>query len=148
MTKRMMIAALALIGAFVATYLTLYKLGVIGELSCSVKGCETVNSSRWATFLGFPVAAWGIAFYAATFVVSLIGTGGNYEDDRNISKALVLMSGIGVLFSGWLTYLELFVIHAICMWCVISAVIVTLIFILSLRDLRERSGSAEAATPA
>ncbi len=143
-----MIAALALIGAFVATYLTLYKVGVIGELTCSVKGCETVNSSRWATFLGFPVAAWGVAFYAATFVVALIGTNRGYEDERNISQALVLMSGIGVFFSAWLTYLELFVIHAVCMWCVTSAMIVTIIFILSLRDMRERSNSAEEATPA
>lgn len=143
-----MIAALALIGVFVATYLTLYKVGVIGELTCSVKGCETVNSSRWATFLGFPVAAWGVAFYAAMLVVALIGTSRSYEGERNISQALTLMSGIGVLFSAWLTYLELFVIHAICMWCVTSAVIVTIIFILSLRDMRERDDPAEEATPA
>ena len=147
MTKRMMIAALALIGAFVATYLTLYKIGVIGELTCSVQGCETVNTSRWATFLGFPVAAWGVAFYVAMFVVAMIGASRNFEEERNISQALVLMSGIGVLFSAWLTYLELFVIHAVCVWCVTSAVIVTIIFFLSLRDLRERNPtSAEVAT--
>lgn len=142
----MMIAALALIGAFVATYLTLYKIGVIGELTCSVRGCETVNTSRWATFLGLPVASWGVAFYVAAFVVALIGTTRTYEDEKNFSQALALMSGVGVVFSAWLTYLELFVINAICMWCVISAVIVTLIFILSLLDLRERGDSAEEAT--
>ena len=145
----MIIAVLALIGAFIATYLTLYKVGVIGELTCSVQGCETVNSSRWATFLGFPVAAWGVAFYAGIFVVALLGTSERLEEERNISQALAIMSGFGVLFSAWLTYLELFVIHALCMWCVTSAVIVTIIFVLSLRDLRERgSYSAEEATPA
>jgi uncharacterized membrane protein len=144
----MMIAVLALIGAFIATYLTLYKIGVIGQLTCSIHGCETVNSSRWATFLGFPVAAWGVAFYAAMFVIALIGISEKFEDQRNISQALALMSGIGVLFSAWLTYLELFVIHAVCIWCVTSAVIVTIIFVLSLRDLRERTVSAEEATPA
>ena len=144
----MAIAVLALIGAFIATYLTLYKIGVIGQLTCSIHGCETVNSSRWATFLGFPVAAWGVAFYAAMFVVALIGISQKFEDQRNISQALAVMSGIGVLFSAWLTYLELFVIHAVCMWCVSSAVVVTIIFVLSLRDLRERTGSIERATPA
>lgn len=144
-----MIAVLALVGAFIATYLTLYKMGVIGELTCSIHGCETVNSSRWATFLGLPVAAWGVAFYAAMFVVALIGTSQRLEGERNISQALALMAGIGVVFSAWLTSLELFVIHAVCMWCVTSAVIVILIFFLSLRDLRERgSDSAEEATPA
>ncbi len=144
----MLIAVFALIGAFVATYLTLYKIGVIGQLTCSVQGCETVNTSRWATFLGFPVAAWGVAFYLAMFVVALIGTRPSYEEEKNFSQAMTLMSGFGVLFSAWLTYLEFFVIHAVCMWCVISAVIVTIIFILSLLDLRERSGSAGEATPA
>lgn len=138
-----MIAVLALIGVFIATYLTLYKIGVVGELTCSVRGCETVNTSRWATFLGFPVAAWGVAFYLATFVVAMIGVSRAYSEERNISQALTIMSGVGVLFSAWLTYLELFVIHAICIWCVISAVIVVLIFYLSLRDLRERGESPE-----
>ena len=144
-----MIAALALIGVFVATYLTLYKIGAIGELTCSIQGCETVNSSRWATFLGFPVAAWGVAFYVATFVIALTGTTERFADERNFSQALAVMSGIGVLFSAWLTYLELFVIHAVCMWCVISALIVTAIFVLSLKDLRERTpDSSGEATPA
>jgi uncharacterized membrane protein len=143
----MIIAALALIGVFVASYLTLYKIGVIGQLTCSIHGCETVNSSHWATFLGIPVAAWGVAFYVALFVVAIIGATETYEDALNISQALTLMSGVGVLFSAWLTYLELFVIHAVCMWCVTSAVIVTTIFLFSLRDLREKriySGDEEA----
>jgi uncharacterized membrane protein len=144
----MSIAVLALIGAFIALYLTLYKIGVIGELTCSIRGCETVNSSRWATFLGMPVAAWGVAFYVATFVVAAIGVSSKFEDQRNISQALALMSGTGVVFSAWLTYLESFVIHAWCMWCVTSAVIVTMIFVLSLKDLRERTESVEEATPA
>jgi hypothetical protein len=42
-----------------------------------------------------------------------------------------------VLFSVWLTYLELFVIHAICQWCVVSAILVTVLFVISVLDLRE-----------
>jgi hypothetical protein len=45
-----------------------------------------------------------------------------------------------VLFSLWLTYLELFVIDAICIWCVVSAILATLLFVVSLLDLRELSG--------
>ncbi len=133
----MVVAALALIGLFVAMYLTLYKLGYIGELSCSIGSCETVNTSRWATFLGLPVAGWGLMFYVATLVVAVAGTQSRWEDDRTFSVALVTMAGAGVLFSAWLTYLELFVIHAICMWCVISACITTAIFATSAMDLRE-----------
>ncbi|MEO5589963.1 MAG: vitamin K epoxide reductase family protein, partial [Gemmatimonadaceae bacterium] len=74
MSKRMIVAALALAGIFVATYLLLYKLGIIGELSCSVGSCETVNTSKWATFAGLPVAAWGVGWYVAMFGLALAGT--------------------------------------------------------------------------
>ena len=142
----MIVAALALGGIFIAIYLTLYKLGVIGELSCSVGSCETVNTSRWAVFLGFPVAAWGVFFYLDVFALALIGTIERLEDSPIISWLLVIWTAVGVLFSAWLTYLEIAVIHAICIWCVISAVLVTAIFVLSLADLREKL-SIPAATP-
>jgi uncharacterized membrane protein len=132
----MIIAALALVGVFVALYLTLFKIGVIGELSCTIGSCEQVNTSKWATFLGLPVAAWGIVFYVATLAVALTASKPVYEGNLNLSRALAGMSGLGFVFTLWLSYLELFVIHAICIWCVGSAVIVTAIFLLSLADLR------------
>ena len=128
---------LALFGALVSLYLTLFKIGVIGELSCTVGSCNAVQLSRWATFLGLPVAAWGLGFYLATLGLAIVGTGERYADDRRISVALVAMSGWGVLFSGWLTYIELFVIDAVCMWCVISAIVVAMLFIVAILDLRE-----------
>ena len=51
------------------------------------------------------------------------------------------VAAIGVLFSAWLTYLELAVIHAICIWCVTSALIVTVIFVVSVADYRETSAA-------
>ncbi len=144
-TLRMMIAALALAGIFVATYLTLYKVGAIGELSCSVGSCETVNTSRWATLLGVPVAAWGILFYVVAFATALAGTQPRRSSSVSIARFLTGWSAGGVLFSAWLTYLELFVIHAICIWCVTSAVMVTVIFLLSAADLRALGRSARPA---
>ena len=133
----MMLGALSFVGVFLSTYLTLYKLGYIGELQCAVGSCETVNTSRWATFLGLPVAAWGLGFYIAALTLSLAGIQERYADNRVISQALVGLTGWGVLFSGWLTYLELFVINAICMWCVVSAIIVVIMFAISVADLRD-----------
>ncbi len=135
----MVSAVLALIGMFVALYLTLYKTGQIGSITCSIGSCETVNTSQWSTFLGLPVAAWGLGFYITALFVAIIGSSDRWADERAPAIVLVALSGWGVLFSGWLTYLELFVIHAICMWCVISAIIVTLIFITSVLDLREHA---------
>jgi uncharacterized membrane protein len=133
----MIVAALALAGIFISLYLTLYKLGIIGELSCSIGSCETVNMSKWSRFLGLPVAAWGLLFYLDVFAIAVISTFPRFEDERVLSVVLVAEAVVGVLFSAWLTYLELGVIHAICIWCVTSAVIVTLILLVSIADLRE-----------
>jgi uncharacterized membrane protein len=133
----MIVAALALAGIFISLYLTLYKIGIIGELSCSIGSCETVNLSKWSRFLGLPVAAWGLFFYIDVFAIALIGTMPRFENEPLISLVLAAEAAVGVLFSAWLTYLELAVIHAICVWCVTSAVVVTLIFLTSALDLRE-----------
>ena len=138
MNKRMLAALVALAGMFVALYLTLYKLGYIGTLVCAVGSCETVQTSKWATFLGFPVGAWGVAYYIGVLAVSLAGLTPALADRRAISLLLVTMTGFGLLFSLWLTYLELFVIHAICQWCVISALLAAALFVLSWLELKER----------
>lgn len=139
MTKRMLIAALALAGVGLATYLAMYKLGMIGELACTVGQCETVNLSKWATFLGLPVAVWGVGFYVALFAVALLGTLDRFVDATWISHALLGLTAWGVVFSGWLTYLELYVIHAVCMFCVASAILVVLTFLVSVAEWRERT---------
>ena len=148
----MAIAVLSLVGILIALYLTLYKVGVVGNLSCTIGSCETVNTSRWATLLGLPVAAWGLAAYLALFALSMAGTSGRYADSRAISWLLVAIAGWSVLFSAWLTYLELFVIRAICIWCVTSAVLLVAILAVAVFDLKgaegaEGAGGAEQLSP-
>jgi len=135
----MIVATLALAGIFVSLYLLLYKLGIIGELSCSVGSCETVNSSKWATFLGMPVAAWGVAWYVAMFILAIVSTGERFADSSAVSAMLLGVATTGLLFSAYLTYLELFQIHAICQWCVVSAIIVTIIFGFTIADYAEKN---------
>lgn len=140
----MLAALVALAGLFVALYLSLYKLGYIGTLVCKVGSCETVQTSRWATLAGVPVAVWGVLFYAAVLAVALAGLSGALADSRRISELLLAMTGGGLLFSLWLTYLELFVIHAICVYCVCSAVLVAILFVIALLDLRDVRALEEA----
>jgi uncharacterized membrane protein len=124
----MIMALIALIGVFVSLYLTLYKLGYIGSLVCGTGSCEYVQLSKWGTFLGLPVAAWGVGYYGAVFVLALASTQEQFEDSRRLTGALALLTAWGVVFTIWLTYLELFVIHAICRWCVGSGIMTLLLF--------------------
>jgi uncharacterized membrane protein len=138
-STRQVVALLALVGACIAVYLTLYKFGIIGTLSCSIGSCEQVNTSKWSRLLGAPVALWGVGYYLTVLAVAIAGTQPALADSRRIGTALLALSTAGLVFSIYLTALELFVIHAICMWCVISAVIATLIFLLCLRPF-DRAG--------
>ena len=145
----MLTALLALVGLFVATYLTLFKLGVIGQLACAVGSCETVQLSRWATFLGVPVAAWGVGYYVVVLALSVAGTMERWEESPSLAVGMVLLTAWGALFSLWLTALELFVIHAICQWCVVSALLAVSLFVVALLDWRDgRSFTTEPANAA
>jgi len=135
-TSRMAIALVAMAGLFLSLYLTLYKLGLIGTLACGSGECETVQLSRWGDFLGLPVAAWGVLFYIGVLALALLGLAERWEAAPRVSISLVGLTLWGVAFSAWLTWLELYVIHAICRWCVVSALLTVLLFGLSVWDLR------------
>ncbi len=130
------IALLSLAGLFIAIYMYLYKIGKIGSLVCGTGGCETVQLSPQARFLGVEVALIGVVGYAAVLLLALLALSPRFAGLAWPSQLLALMAGGAVLFTAYLTYLELFVIHAICRWCVGSAVIILAIFGLALRDLR------------
>ena len=138
MTRRMLTALVALVGLFVALYLALHKAGVIGTLACGTGGCETVQLSRWATFLGVPVANWGVAYYALVFGLAFAATTERWGNSPGLDFSLWALTGWGVLFSAWLTYLELFVIHAVCRFCVVSAIAAIALF--ALTHVERRAG--------
>ena len=134
---RMAIAVLALVGLLVSAYLSLYKLGYLGEIQCTIGGCEKVQTSRWAMFLGLPVSVWGVGAYVTMLALALLGVQPRWARERWVALALFGVAAVGVAFSAYLTYLEAFVIHAWCQWCLISAALVALIFLLSIPGLRQ-----------
>ena len=132
MKYRMAAALLALVGVLLATYLYLYKIGVVGTMVCGAGSCELVQTSRWSRFLGIEVSLIGLLGYISILGVSLVGLQPAHQGRRWPDASLALLSGGGFLFSAYLTYIELFVLDAICRWCVVSAVIISLIFLVSL----------------
>jgi len=116
---------LSLLGLAVAVYLTVIHI-TPGSTLCT-GGCDIVRQSRYAEVAGIPVAALGIVGYAA--ILALLALEEFANPLFEYGPILVLgLSLIGTLYSFYLTYLELFVIRAICPYCVASAVIMTAIF--------------------
>ena len=125
--RRLRIVALvfAALGIGVAGYLTyVHYAGLQPFCAGGSHGCERVQSSAYATVGGIPVAVLGLAGYVG-IAIALVAPG----DLARMSAAALAIIGFG--FSAYLTYLELFVIHAICQWCVTSAVLLTVLAVLT-----------------
>ena len=136
MIYRMSAAFLSLAGLFISGYLYLYKIGRIGSLACGTGGCETVQLSSWSRFAGLEVSLIGVLGYAGLLAMSLASL---QPGTRQWPiRAIAVAAGIGVIFTLYLTYLELFIIHAICRWCVASGVIIVAILVAALLDQRRQ----------
>lgn len=119
------IAAVGLTGLAVTTYLTSNAI-THSEVACSIDGCNTVLASKWSKILGVPVSAFGMATYA----VIMLGALHAYQspiDNLRGRLIVAVVSGIGVVASIYLTIVEVFVIEALCQYCVTSAVLVLVV---------------------
>jgi uncharacterized membrane protein len=133
---------LAVPGMMLAFYLFLYHNGdLIG--ACSASGwddCGQVSGpgAKYASIGPIPVALIGLVGYAAIFFTMWLADWSTWIDE-NIPELMIVLTGFAFLFSFGLTALEIFVIEAICRYCVVSAIIVTIMFVLSIiyrRNLR------------
>ncbi|HLY61553.1 MAG TPA: thioredoxin domain-containing protein [Terriglobia bacterium] len=126
--RKTLLLALSLAGLFISIYLWWVYTSPSHALVCLGTGCDVVRASRYAVLLGQPLPIYGVAMYAALvlliFAEQLIST----QIAGKVRDAFTAMAGAGFLFSLYLTYLEGFVIHAWCAWCVGSAVTITFIF--------------------
>lgn len=139
MRHRQTVAVLSLGGLFVSLYLWLWKIGKLGTLQCGSGGCERVQTSVYADFLGVPVAFYGVVGYALLLGVSLLGLQPRFLERRAPTLALLLLASVGVMFTAYLTWLEAAVINAWCRWCIVSAVLITTIWATSAVGLRRRA---------
>jgi uncharacterized membrane protein len=134
------IPGLCTAGLGVASYLAYVEIRQVEAVCGPVGECNAVQSSDYTLFLGIPVAVWGIAFYLA---VAALWAGNRYLEERLAGLSLLGLLGLtllGSLFSIYLTCLELFVIRAICTWCLTSAVISgVLMLLVVIPATRERS---------
>jgi uncharacterized membrane protein len=140
---RMAIAVLALAAALVALYLHLWKLGLMGMLTCTAnRGCEVAMTSSWSWFLGVDVALIGAVGYALILGVSLWGAHPSREASSTPSLLLLALIVPAVLFTIRLKYAEWFVLKTFCPWCFESTVTIVACLALALLDLRRVTTSS------
>jgi uncharacterized membrane protein len=143
-------ALVSLLGLFLGAYLTMYKLGYIGSLACGAGSCEQVQFSRYGMFLGLPVSAWGLGFYLSMLVLSIAGVQERWEDSPQLATMILGMASVGLVFTAYLNYVEAFVINMWCRWCIVSALMVVVLFVLAVLDWRSvarRQSDTRRQTP-
>jgi uncharacterized membrane protein len=131
---------LACLGVLDATYLLVYKLTNNNAMCFGSGGCHDVNFSSYSEIGGIPVSVFGIAAFLVIAGILLL------EVRLKIAKeygalAVFGISLTGVAFTAYLTWLEIYVIHAICPFCVATAVIIALIFILAIIRLIKQTAN-------
>ncbi len=131
---------LALAGVLVAGMLTYWHI-VGADVPCTNQGCDIVAQSPYSRIFGIPVAALGLGFYAFCTAVTALLPSLSRKAAMWLLNALLLFCIIAVMASIYLTYLELAVIHAVCQWCMASALISLLLLPASivLRRIYHRS---------
>ena len=121
-------AIVSLIGLADAIYLTVEHVTGQSVRCTIVAGCSEVLSSRYAVVAGLPLAAVGAAAYFSVFSLATLAAFG-YRVAGTLMTALVLLM---FLFSLWLIYLQAFVIHAFCQFCLLSAAVTTALTVIAL----------------
>lgn len=117
----------ALVGAAVSIYMTIYKLTDNNTMCLGSGDCATVNASKYSEIYGIPLGVIGLVGYAGIFLVLWLEK--NHPLFKDYGNMLAMgMSFAGFIYSIYLTYLEIYVIKAICPFCVASAVAITLCF--------------------
>ncbi len=131
--------AAAILGSLDAAYLLIYKLTSINAMCLGSGDCATVNYSRYSEIYGIPVSLLGLLAYLVIFGILVLESRSRFLRE-NGNLFILGISLAGTIFSAYLTYIELYVIHAICPFCVISAILIAIIFILSIIRLVRQTG--------
>jgi uncharacterized membrane protein len=131
-----LMVVLALGGIGVAGYLSYAYVGNQSIVCGESQGCDLVAQSSYAWMFGLPIASFGFLAYIVLLVLLLVRRRVGENLEAYIPLAVFGISLVGVLFSAYLTYLELYVILAVCRWCVASALIMAALFFLSIFEMK------------
>jgi protein-disulfide isomerase/uncharacterized membrane protein/rhodanese-related sulfurtransferase len=141
--RKTLLLALPLLGLFDSLYLLWVYTSPSRPIVCLGSGCDAVRASSYAHLFGLPLPAFGVASYAVLVLLILAEDLVPARLGRALQYAVAGIACGGFLFSIYLTSLAEFVIHALCVWCVVSALVVTGTFILSVLELRRPPAPAD-----
>lgn len=127
---------LAVAGLIDSLYLGWLKVTGNTAACAGIGDCDAVNSSRFATIGDVPIAFIGAFAYLVIIILFALETR-RPEWTETITYMLFAVTLVGTIYSAYLTYLEVAVIGAICPFCVVSAILISVLFVMSISRLRK-----------
>lgn len=124
--------ALSALGILVSVYMTIYKLTSNNAMCLGSGDCSTVNASPFSEIYGIPVAFVGVLGYSAIFAILLLSDRLGEFFQQNSTLAVFGLALTGFAFSLYLIYLEIFVIKALCPFCITSQITMTILFLITI----------------
>jgi len=143
--RKSLTLALILLGLFDSLYLLYTYTSPSRPMVCIGTGCDAVRASVYSTLWGVSMPVFGVLGYTLLAVVIIAESMFSGRVARGARYALLGMTGFGFLFSVYLEYLQAFVIHAYCAWCVTSGVVMTALFTLAVVNLVRTGPGPEPA---
>jgi uncharacterized membrane protein len=138
-TVRIAMIVLAIIGLGIASYLTYVHYAGIKPACTAGESCTKVQTSVYSKLVGVPVALMGLIGYIVILASLLV----RETETSRFATLVFTLAGFG--FSAYLTYRELFSIHAVCEWCATSAGIMTILMLMSIWRFLRGDGSLETS---
>jgi protein-disulfide isomerase/rhodanese-related sulfurtransferase/uncharacterized membrane protein len=147
--RKSLLLVSSLLGVFISTYLWWVYTSPTLALVCLGTGCDVVRASRYAVLWNLPLPVYGVVMYAALVLLIFAEQLMASQLARKIRYLFTVLAAAGFCFSIYLTWLEGFVIHAWCAWCLASALTITFIFCLTILEMvrPSRRPDEDAALP-
>lgn len=136
------IIALALVGFTDSAFLLAKRLSG-APIPCFItSGCDAVSKSPYSVLFGVPLSAWGVVFYLGIGFLALL-----YIDTKNllVGKLITVATTLGFLSSAYFIYVQKFKIGAFCVYCILSAIVSTILFALGITIWRKLKSESNVA---
>lgn len=126
----------SIIGLVISAFLV-YEYLQVTPVICPItgNGCDIVKKSEFSSLFGISIPYYGVLFYTVVALISVFLTQNN---QKIVNQFRLLISLAAVAFGIYLTYIEAFVIHAYCFWCVSSFIVSIVIVILAFASLNTK----------
>jgi uncharacterized membrane protein len=123
---------LGVIGFFDSLYLVITHFTNDSVICDGVNKCDLVLTSSYSTLFGIPVALFGVLFYSTIIIIASIMKNETKINSRIITNLLSISTSLALFASIWFLYLQIYVINAYCVYCLISALVSSILFILAI----------------